>query len=87
MRNSKGSDILSYLEITQLICPPFKEAGERHKISRSETKDLSLFTAKEVTRLTAFFWCASYFSPSSHREICKGTGGASLTEGFITGEK
>lgn len=58
MKNGKWCGILLYLWVTKLMCYSFIDAGEKHKIPRSETQNFSLFTATEVIRLMAFsfFW-------------------------------
>ena len=86
MKNGKWSGILLYLWVTKLICHGFIDAGEKHKIPRSETQNFSLFTATEVIRLMAFYFFFFFFLVHTGR--CKeGQLLPAYAVGFIRGEK
>ena len=66
-----SNHILSYLQINNLVCHSFPDAGRRHQTPGSETKD---FITHRITvvRLLAFSWVSS-LSSSSHRARQKKT--------------
>lgn len=62
-----GSETLCYLQANKLVCRHFMDAGSKHEILGSETKDSLLHTAIVVSMYDHFLWW--FPNLNSHRNM------------------